>query len=135
MTNFKTAEMMKRKKTEILQETINSRAGSIKHCIVLLQITKSTINPVDAIYQPSPLEPVVNTVPPQPVLPPEPTQLCDSEQRPSSVPVGPVLTTLGHHQTPTPKSKGSGHSPPSSHLTSPSHVNLSPNTVLEFSLL
>ena len=63
----------------------------------------------------------------------EPTQLCKSEQRPSSLPVGPVLATLGHHQTPTPNSTGSGHSPPSSSLTSPSHVNLSPNTVPEFS--
>ena len=36
----------------------------------------------------------------------EPTQLCKSEQRPSSLPVGPVLTTLGHHQTPTPNSTG-----------------------------
>lgn len=73
---------------------------------MLLQITKSTINPVDALYQPSPLEPVVSTVPFQPVLRPEPTQLCDSEQRPSSLPVGPVLATLGHHQTPTPNSTG-----------------------------
>uniref|UniRef100_A0A2K6KGX9 Oxysterol-binding protein n=1 Tax=Rhinopithecus bieti TaxID=61621 RepID=A0A2K6KGX9_RHIBE len=119
---------------------------SVKHCIVLLQIAKdqsnvekhadgmiSTINPVDAIYQPSPLEPVISTVPSQTVLPPEPVQLCKSEQRPSSLPVGPVLATLGHHQTPTPNSTGSGHSPPSSSLTSPSHVNLSPNTVPEFS--
>uniref|UniRef100_A0A5G2R539 Oxysterol-binding protein n=1 Tax=Sus scrofa TaxID=9823 RepID=A0A5G2R539_PIG len=93
----------------------------------------STINPVDAIYQPSPLEPVISTMPSQTVLPPEPAQLCKSEQRPSSLPVGPVLATLGHHQTPTPNSTGSGHSPPSSSLTSPSHVNLSPNTVPEFS--
>uniref|UniRef100_A0A2K6KGB8 Oxysterol-binding protein n=1 Tax=Rhinopithecus bieti TaxID=61621 RepID=A0A2K6KGB8_RHIBE len=110
---------------------------SVKHCIVLLQIHAdgmiSTINPVDAIYQPSPLEPVISTVPSQTVLPPEPVQLCKSEQRPSSLPVGPVLATLGHHQTPTPNSTGSGHSPPSSSLTSPSHVNLSPNTVPEFS--
>ena len=63
----------------------------------------------------------------------EPTQLCKSEQRPSSLPVGPVLATLGHHQTPTPNSTDSGHSPPSSSVTSPSHVNLSPNTVPEFS--
>ena len=40
---------------------------------------------------------------------------------------------MGHHQTPTPNSTGTGHSPPSSSLTSPSHANLSPNTVLEFS--
>ncbi|KAJ8779621.1 hypothetical protein J1605_012505 [Eschrichtius robustus] len=136
-----------RKKIETLKETTNSMVESIKHCIVLLQIAKdqcnaekhadgiiSTINPVDAIYQPSPLEPVINTMPSQTVLPPEPAQLCKSEQRPSSLPVGPVLaTTLGHHQTPTPNSTGSGHSPPSSSLTSPSHVNLSPNTVPEFS--
>ncbi|XP_070465774.1 oxysterol-binding protein-related protein 9 isoform X16 [Equus przewalskii] len=72
-------------------------------------------------------------MPSQTALPPEPAQLCKSEQRPSSLPVGPVLATLGHHQTPTPNSTGSGHSPPSSSLTSPSHVNLSPNTVPEFS--
>ncbi|XP_012577713.1 PREDICTED: oxysterol-binding protein-related protein 9 isoform X5 [Condylura cristata] len=100
---------------------------------ILIEQLKSTINPVDAIYQPSPLEPVISTMPSQTVLPPEPTQLCKSEQRPSSLPVGPVLATLGHHQTPTPNSTGSGHSPPSSSLTSPSHVNLSPNTVPEFS--
>uniref|UniRef100_A0A8C9I7S2 Oxysterol-binding protein n=2 Tax=Catarrhini TaxID=9526 RepID=A0A8C9I7S2_9PRIM len=100
-----------RKKIETLKETTNSMVESIKHCIVLLQIAKdqsnaekhadgmiSTINPVDAIYQPSPLEPVISTMPSQTVLPP-----------------------------------GSGHSPPSSSLTSPSHVNLSPNTVPEFS--
>uniref|UniRef100_A0A452RWI5 Oxysterol-binding protein n=1 Tax=Ursus americanus TaxID=9643 RepID=A0A452RWI5_URSAM len=98
-----------------------------------LKVWHCTINPVDAIYQPSPLEPVINTMPTQTVLPPEPAQLCKSEQRPSSLPVGPVLATLGHHQTPTPNSTGSGHSPPSSSLTSPSHVNLSPNTVPEFS--
>ncbi|XP_077005803.1 oxysterol-binding protein-related protein 9 isoform X8 [Tamandua tetradactyla] len=135
-----------RKKIETLKETTNSMVESIKHCIVLLQIAKdqsnaekhadgiiSTINPVDAIYQPSPLEPVISAMPSQTVLPPEPVQLCKSEQRPSSLPVGPVLATLGHHQTPTPNSTGSGHSPPSSSLTSPSHVNLSPNTVPEFS--
>ncbi|XP_019598343.1 oxysterol-binding protein-related protein 9 isoform X4 [Rhinolophus sinicus] len=121
-----------RKKVETLKEATNSMVESIKHCIVLLQIAKSTINPVDAIYQPCPLEPVINTMPSQTVLPPEPAQLCKSEQRPSSLPVGPVLATLGH-QTPTPNSTGSGHSPPSSSLTSPSHVNLSPNTVPEFS--
>ena len=69
-----------RKKSGTLKETANSMVESIKHCIVLLQITKSTINPMDAIYQPSPLEPVINTMPSQTVLPPEPTQLCKSEQ-------------------------------------------------------
>ena len=65
-----------RKKIETLKETTNSMVESIKHCIVLLQIAKSTMNPVDAIYQPGPLEPVVNTVPFQTVLPPEPTLSC-----------------------------------------------------------
>ncbi|EHB04203.1 Oxysterol-binding protein-related protein 9 [Heterocephalus glaber] len=72
-------------------------------------------------------------MPSQPVLSPEPAQLCKSEQHPSSLPIGPVLATLGHHQTPTPNSTGSGHSPPSSSLTPPSHVNLSPNTARGFS--
>ncbi|NWQ81897.1 OSBL9 protein, partial [Columbina picui] len=62
----------------------------------------------------------------------EPAQLCKSEQRPSSLPVGPVVASLGN-QTPTPNSTGSGQSAPSSSLTSPSHVNLSPNTVPDFS--
>ncbi|XP_053928348.1 oxysterol-binding protein-related protein 9 isoform X4 [Cuculus canorus] len=122
-----------RKKIESLKETTSSMVESIKHCIVLLQIAKSTINPVDAVYQPSPLEQsVISTMPSQAVIPPEPVQLCKSEQRPSSLPVGPVVASLGN-QTPTPNSTGSGQSAPSSSLTSPSHVNLSPNTVPDFS--
>ncbi|XP_039340513.1 oxysterol-binding protein-related protein 9 isoform X3 [Mauremys reevesii] len=136
-----------RKKIENLKETTNSMVESIKHCIVLLQIAKdqsneekhadgliSTINPVDAVYQPSPLEPtVITTMPTQTVLPPESAQSLKSEQRPSSLAVGPVVTSLGNHQIPTPNSTGSGQSAPSSSLTSPSHVNLSPNTVPDFS--
>ncbi|XP_036610957.1 oxysterol-binding protein-related protein 9 isoform X5 [Trichosurus vulpecula] len=122
-----------RKRIETLKETTNNMVESIKHCIVLLQIAKSTINPVDAIYQPNPLEPVISTMPTQTVLPTESAPLCKSEPRPSSLPVGPGVTSLGHPQTPTPNSTGSGHSAPSSSLTSPSHVNLSPNTVPEFS--
>ncbi|KAM9130183.1 oxysterol-binding protein-related protein 9 isoform 1-T1 [Pangshura tecta] len=136
-----------RKKIENLKATTNSMVESIKHCIVLLQIAKdqsneekhadgliSTINPVDAVYQPSPLEPtVITTMPTQTVLPPEPAQSLKSEQRPSSLAVGPVVTSLGNHQIPTPNSTGSGQSAPSSSLTSPSHVNLSPNTVPDFS--
>uniref|UniRef100_A0A8C0IZD9 Oxysterol-binding protein n=1 Tax=Chelonoidis abingdonii TaxID=106734 RepID=A0A8C0IZD9_CHEAB len=87
-----------------------------------------------SIYQPSPLEPtVITTMPTQTVLPPEPAQSLKSEQRPSSLAVGPVVTSLGNHQIPTPNSTGSGQSAPSSSLTSPSHVNLSPNTVPDFS--
>ncbi|XP_067323986.1 oxysterol-binding protein-related protein 9 isoform X5 [Anolis sagrei] len=136
-----------RKKIENLKETTSSMVESIKHCIVLLQIAKdqsneekhadgliSTINPVDAIYQPTLLESsVISTMPTQTVLSPEPAQLCKSEQRPSSLAVGPAVTLLGNHQTPTPNSTGSGQSAPSSSLTSPSHVNLSPNTVPDFS--
>uniref|UniRef100_A0A6I8PGU7 Oxysterol-binding protein n=1 Tax=Ornithorhynchus anatinus TaxID=9258 RepID=A0A6I8PGU7_ORNAN len=120
---------------------LQSMVESIKHCIVLLQIAKvsklrfrlSTINPVDAIYRPGPLESAISTMPTQTVSPPETAQLCKSEQRPSSLAVGPAVAPLGQHQTPTPGSTGSGHSAPSSSLTSPSHVNLSPNTVPEFS--
>ncbi|XP_053105942.1 oxysterol-binding protein-related protein 9 isoform X5 [Hemicordylus capensis] len=136
-----------RKKIENLKETTSGMVESIKHCIVLLQIAKdqsneekhadgmiSTINPVDAIYQPTLLESsVICTMPTQTLLPPEPAQLCKSEQRPSSLPVGPVVALLGNRQTPTPNSTGSGQSAPSSSLTTPSHVNLSPNTVPDFS--
>ncbi|KAG8436911.1 hypothetical protein GDO86_007846 [Hymenochirus boettgeri] len=133
-----------RKKIENLKDTTCSMVESIKHCIVLLQIAKdqtneekhadgliSTINPVDSIYQPSPLEPaVIQTMPTQTVTMPESAQVCKGEQRPSSLAVGPVMSTIG---SPTPISTGSGQSAPSSSLTSPSHVNLSPNTVPDFS--
>ncbi|XP_063795616.1 oxysterol-binding protein-related protein 9 isoform X2 [Pseudophryne corroboree] len=136
-----------RKKIENLKDTTCSMVESIKHCIVLLQIAKdqtnedkhadgliSTINPVDSIYQPSPLEPaVICTMPTQTVPLPESVQVGKGDPRPSSLAVGPVGTTLGNHQTPSPNSTGSGQSVPSSSLTSPSHVNLSPNTVPDFS--
>ncbi|XP_073449647.1 oxysterol-binding protein-related protein 9 isoform X5 [Aquarana catesbeiana] len=123
-----------RKKIENLKDTTCSMVESIKHCIVLLQIAKSTINPVDSIYQPSLLEPaVIRTMPTQTVPLPEAVQVGKGEQRPSSLAVGSVVPGLGNHQTPTPNSTGSGQSVPSSSLTSPSHVNLSPNTVPDFS--
>ncbi|XP_078526855.1 oxysterol-binding protein-related protein 9 isoform X2 [Lissotriton helveticus] len=121
-----------RKKIETLKETTCSMVESIKHCIVLLQIAKSTINPVDVLYLPNPLEPtVISTMPTQTVLSADP--LRKGEPRPSSLPVGPVGTSLNNHRTPTPNSTGSGPSAPSSSLTTPSHVNLSPNTVPDFS--
>ncbi|KAF2977983.1 hypothetical protein EK904_011496 [Melospiza melodia maxima] len=66
---------------QILIDQLKSMVESIKHCIVLLQIAKdqnneekhangliSTINPVDAVYQPSPLEPSgISTMPSQAV--------------------------------------------------------------------
>ncbi|XP_078074687.1 oxysterol-binding protein-related protein 9 isoform X2 [Mustelus asterias] len=123
-----------RRKVESLKEVTNSMVESIKHCIVLLQIAKSTINPVDGVFQPNPLEStVISTMPTQTVLPPEPAQLCKAEQRPSTLAVGAAVNAMGNHQTPTPNSTGSGQSAPSSSITSPSHVNLSPNTVPDFS--
>ncbi|XP_044156424.1 oxysterol-binding protein-related protein 9 isoform X2 [Bufo gargarizans] len=123
-----------RKKIENLKDTTCSMVESIKHCIVLLQIAKSTINPVDSIYQPSLLEPAaVLAMPTQTVPMPEAVQVGKGEQRPSSLAVGSVVSPIGNHQTPTPNSTGSGQSVPSSSLTSPSHVNLSPNTVPDFS--
>ncbi|KAG7487797.1 hypothetical protein MATL_G00027290 [Megalops atlanticus] len=136
-----------RRKIENLKETTSSMVESIKHCIVLLQIAKdqnneqqhangliSTINPVDGIFQPNPLESsVVSTMPTQSTLPTDNAQMCKTEQRPSSLPVGPVVTVVGSLQTPTPNSTGSGPSAPSSSVTSPSHINLSSNTVPDFS--
>uniref|UniRef100_A0A8C9SWL9 Oxysterol-binding protein n=1 Tax=Scleropages formosus TaxID=113540 RepID=A0A8C9SWL9_SCLFO len=93
-----------------------------------------TINPVDGIYQPSPLQSdVVNTMPTQTTLPTDSAQVGKVEHRPSSLPVGPVITVMGNLQTPTPNSTASGPSAPSSSVTSPSHMNLSSNTVPDFS--
>ncbi|XP_078264665.1 oxysterol-binding protein-related protein 9 isoform X1 [Rhinoraja longicauda] len=136
-----------RRKVESLKEVTNSMVESIKHCIVLLQIAKdqsneekhangiiSTINPVDGIFLPNPLDSaVISTMPTQTVLPPEPAQLCKAEQRPSTLAVGSTVNAMGNHQTPTPNSTGSVQSAPTSSITSPSHVNLSPNTVPDFS--
>ncbi|XP_026098684.1 oxysterol-binding protein-related protein 9-like isoform X4 [Carassius auratus] len=120
---------------------------SIKHCIVLLQIAKdqsneqqhangliSTINPVDGVFQPAPLNTsVVSAMPTQTTLPTDGAQVCKTEQRPSSLPVGPVVTVMGSLQTPTPNSTGSGPSAPSSSVTSPSHMTVPPHTVPDFS--
>ncbi|XP_072919126.1 oxysterol-binding protein-related protein 9 isoform X6 [Hemitrygon akajei] len=100
----------------------------------LKEVTNSTINPVDGVFQPNPLESaVISTMPTQTVLPPEPAQLGKAEQRPSTLAVGSAVNAMGNHQTPTPNSTGSGQSAPTSSITSPSHVNLSPNTVPDFS--
>uniref|UniRef100_A0A3B5LQD0 Oxysterol-binding protein n=1 Tax=Xiphophorus couchianus TaxID=32473 RepID=A0A3B5LQD0_9TELE len=117
---------------------LDSMVESIKHCIVLLQIAKvnrltSTINPVDGIYQP-PLDPVVNTtMPTQTTLPIDASQVCKSDQRPSTLPVGPVVTVMGSLQTPTPNSTGSGPSGPSSGVASPTHMPLPSHSVPDFS--
>uniref|UniRef100_A0A8C1NUP2 Oxysterol-binding protein n=1 Tax=Cyprinus carpio TaxID=7962 RepID=A0A8C1NUP2_CYPCA len=103
-----------RRKIENLKDTTCSMVESIKHCIVLLQIAKdqskeqqhtngliSTINPVDGVFQPTPLNTSV-----------------------VSASAMPTQTTL-----PT----GSGPSAPSSSVTSPSHMNVPPHTVPDFS--
>ncbi|XP_066500327.1 oxysterol-binding protein-related protein 9 isoform X3 [Hoplias malabaricus] len=125
-----------RRKIENLKETTCSMVESIKHCIVLLQIAKSTINPVDGVYQPNPLDAsVVSAIamPTQTTLPTDGAQVCKVEQRPSSLPVGPVVTVMGSLQTPTPNSTGSGPSAPSSSVTSPSHINVPAHSVPDFS--
>ncbi|XP_026098681.1 oxysterol-binding protein-related protein 9-like isoform X1 [Carassius auratus] len=136
-----------RRKIENLKDTTCSMVESIKHCIVLLQIAKdqsneqqhangliSTINPVDGVFQPAPLNTsVVSAMPTQTTLPTDGAQVCKTEQRPSSLPVGPVVTVMGSLQTPTPNSTGSGPSAPSSSVTSPSHMTVPPHTVPDFS--
>uniref|UniRef100_A0A3Q3BJR0 Oxysterol-binding protein n=1 Tax=Kryptolebias marmoratus TaxID=37003 RepID=A0A3Q3BJR0_KRYMA len=99
----------------------------------LFSFLQSTINPVDGIYQP-PLEtPVVNTtMPTQTTLPTDASQVCKSD-RPSTLPVGPVVTVMGSLQTPTPNSTGSGPSGPSSGIASPAHIPLPPHSVPDFS--
>ncbi|XP_038137037.1 oxysterol-binding protein-related protein 9 isoform X3 [Cyprinodon tularosa] len=135
------------RKIENLKETTCSMVESIKHCIVLLQIAKdqsneqqhangliSTINPVDGIYQPHLDPPVVNTtMPTQNTLPIDASQVCKSDQRPSTLAVGPVVTVMGSLQTPTPNSTGSGPSGPSSGVSSPTHIPLPSHSVPDFS--
>ncbi|CAL8395926.1 unnamed protein product [Boreogadus saida] len=136
-----------RRKIESLKETTCSMVESIKHCIVLLQIAKdqsneqqhangliSTINPVDGIYQP-PLDASEGSdnMPIQTALPSDGSQVCKSDQRPSTLQVGPVVTVMGSLQTPTPNSTGSGPSGPSSGLGSPSHMPLPSHSVPDFS--
>uniref|UniRef100_A0A673B8Y0 Oxysterol-binding protein n=1 Tax=Sphaeramia orbicularis TaxID=375764 RepID=A0A673B8Y0_9TELE len=122
-------------KIENLRETTCSMVESIKHCIVLLQIAKdqsneqqhangliSTINPVDGIYQPPLDTPVVNTtMPTQTTLPTDASQVCKSDQRPSTL------------QTPTPNSTGNMPSGPSSGVASPAHIPLPSHSVPDFS--
>uniref|UniRef100_A0A673MK45 Oxysterol-binding protein n=1 Tax=Sinocyclocheilus rhinocerous TaxID=307959 RepID=A0A673MK45_9TELE len=125
-----------RRKIENLKDTTCSMVESIKHCIVLLQIAKSTINPVDGVFQPAPLNTSVvsaSAMPTQTTLPTDGAQVCKTEQRPSSLPMGPVVTVMGSLQTPTPNSTGSGPSAPSSSVTSPSHMNIPPHSVPDFS--
>ncbi|KAJ7986629.1 hypothetical protein DPEC_G00341860 [Dallia pectoralis] len=136
-----------RRKIENLKETTCSMVESIKHCIVLLQIAKdqsneqqhangliSTINPVDGIYQPPQDNSlVILAMPTQTTLLTDGSQTCKGEQRPSTLPVGPVVTMMGSLQTPTPNSTGSGPSAPSSSVPSPSHMTIPSHSVPDFS--
>uniref|UniRef100_A0A8C2FYI2 Oxysterol-binding protein n=1 Tax=Cyprinus carpio TaxID=7962 RepID=A0A8C2FYI2_CYPCA len=97
---------------------------------------QSTINPVDGVFQPTPLNTSIvsaSAMPTQTTLPTDGAQVCKTEQRPSSLPVGPVVTVMGSLQTPPLNSTGSGPSAPSSSVTSPSHMNVPPHTVPDFS--
>uniref|UniRef100_A0A669EQ38 Oxysterol-binding protein n=1 Tax=Oreochromis niloticus TaxID=8128 RepID=A0A669EQ38_ORENI len=102
-------------------------------CVCLVFFLQSTINPVDGIYQPPLDTPAVNTMPTQTTLPPDASQVCKSDQRPSTLPVGPVVTVMGSLQTPTPNSTGSGPSGPSSGVASPAHIPLPSHSVPDFS--
>ncbi|KAK6308987.1 hypothetical protein J4Q44_G00204500 [Coregonus suidteri] len=134
------------RKIENLKETTCSMVESIKHCIVLLQIAKdqsneqqhangliSTINPVDGIFHPLDASLVNLAMPTQTTLPTDGSQMCKGEQRPSTLPVGAVVTVMGSLQTPTPNSTGSGPSVPSSSGASPSHMTIPSNSVPDFS--
>ncbi|XP_020354729.1 oxysterol-binding protein-related protein 9 isoform X2 [Oncorhynchus kisutch] len=122
-----------RRKIEHLKETTCSMVESIKHCIVLLQIAKSTINPVDGIFQPQDTSLVNVAMPTQTTLPTDGSKMCKGEQRPSTLSVGPVVTVMGSLQTPTPNSTGSGPSAPSSSVASPSHMTITSHSVPDFS--
>uniref|UniRef100_A0A3Q0RK82 Oxysterol-binding protein n=1 Tax=Amphilophus citrinellus TaxID=61819 RepID=A0A3Q0RK82_AMPCI len=105
---------------------------AVLFCLFLF--LQSTINPVDGIYQPPLDTPAVNTtMPTQTTLPPDASQVCKSDQRPSTLPVGPVVTVMGSLQTPTPNSTGSGPSGPSSGIASPAHIPLPSHSVPDFS--
>uniref|UniRef100_A0A3P8XW99 Oxysterol-binding protein n=1 Tax=Esox lucius TaxID=8010 RepID=A0A3P8XW99_ESOLU len=118
-----------RRKIENLKETT-----CVSTCTVLSCSVQSTINPVDGIYQPPPENSLVNlAMPTQTTLPTDGSQICKGEQRPSTLPVGPVVTVMGSLQTPTPNSTGSGPSAPSSSVPSPSHMTIPSHSVPDFS--
>uniref|UniRef100_A0AAQ5ZAM7 Oxysterol-binding protein n=1 Tax=Amphiprion ocellaris TaxID=80972 RepID=A0AAQ5ZAM7_AMPOC len=108
---------------------------SIKHCIVLLQIAK--VNPVSfaCLFSLSLYAGFVSLL----LLicflfsAKDASQVCKSDQRPSTLPVGPVVTVMGSLQTPTPNSTGSGPSGPSSGVASPAHIPLPSHSVPDFS--
>uniref|UniRef100_A0A673YS55 Oxysterol-binding protein n=1 Tax=Salmo trutta TaxID=8032 RepID=A0A673YS55_SALTR len=110
-----------------------SMVESIKHCIVLLQIAKvKRVNSFDCwagvgnIFGSRATSGFQN-------LAEDGSQMCKGEQRPSTLPVGAVVTVMGSLQTPTPNSTGSGPSDPSSSGASPSHMTIPSHSVPDFS--
>uniref|UniRef100_A0A6Q2ZQY1 Oxysterol-binding protein n=1 Tax=Esox lucius TaxID=8010 RepID=A0A6Q2ZQY1_ESOLU len=116
-----------------------SMVESIKHCIVLLQIAKvKRINSLGCVLAliascSVVLMPKRSAFPYVSVPPLDGSQICKGEQRPSTLPVGPVVTVMGSLQTPTPNSTGSGPSAPSSSVPSPSHMTIPSHSVPDFS--
>uniref|UniRef100_A0A8C9YGV0 Oxysterol-binding protein n=1 Tax=Sander lucioperca TaxID=283035 RepID=A0A8C9YGV0_SANLU len=109
-------------------------SSGIFYTFIGCAVVASTINPVDGIYQPPLDPPVVNTtMPTQTTLPTDASQVCKSDQRPSTLQVGPIVTVMGSLQTPTPNSTGSGQSGPSSGVASPAHIPLLSHSVPDFS--
>uniref|UniRef100_A0A8D3DGV4 Oxysterol-binding protein n=1 Tax=Scophthalmus maximus TaxID=52904 RepID=A0A8D3DGV4_SCOMX len=113
-------------KVGLNQET-HSMVESIKHCIVLLQIAKVNLGLPFHRNRCSCETTSWCTV----LL--YASQVCKSDQRPSTLPVGPVVTVMGSLQTPTPNSTGSGASGPSSGVASPAHMPLPLHSVPDFS--
>uniref|UniRef100_A0A8C8H243 Oxysterol-binding protein n=1 Tax=Oncorhynchus tshawytscha TaxID=74940 RepID=A0A8C8H243_ONCTS len=110
-----------------------SMVESIKHCIVLLQIAKvkrvhffDCCTGVGNIFGLRATSGFQNSAE-------DGSQMCKGEQRPSTLPVGAVVTVMGSLQTPTPNSTGSGPSDPSSSGASPSHMTIPSHSVPDFS--
>uniref|UniRef100_A0A8C5E6A6 Oxysterol-binding protein n=1 Tax=Gouania willdenowi TaxID=441366 RepID=A0A8C5E6A6_GOUWI len=119
---------------QILIDQLKNMVESIKHCIVLLQIAKVKTQNGFKLHFTS-LE-LIPSYPPSLVrllLLHYMSQVCKSDQRPSTLPVGPVVTVMGTLQTPTPNSTGSGPSGPSSGVASPAHISIPSHSVPDFS--
>uniref|UniRef100_A0A3Q3EHS2 Oxysterol-binding protein n=1 Tax=Labrus bergylta TaxID=56723 RepID=A0A3Q3EHS2_9LABR len=114
-----------------------SMVESIKHCIVLLQIAK--VNTMLAYVMINlcslflPLHHNHCSCETMLLCALYASQVCKSDQRPSTLSVGPVITVMGSLQTPTPNSTGSGPSGPSSGVASPAHMPLPSHSVPDFS--
>ncbi|XP_023674650.1 oxysterol-binding protein-related protein 9-like isoform X1 [Paramormyrops kingsleyae] len=116
-------------KIENLKQSTCGMIESIKHCIVLLQIAKSSINPVDGVHPLGPLElTMVSDV------------LAQDEAPTGNAHVGHAVGQLssldmevGNMKTPTANITAGRLSSSGSGVLLPSRVELPPNTVPEFS--